>query len=991
MREIEYNPHFLSEFELIESYCVRFAELESLIETLRETDGISNVHRMVIGPRGSGKTTLLLRVAAEVRRDSNLYAKFFPLVLSEERYEVATCGEFWLECLGHLATCAPSRKDQADLHQTYESLRTVKDDVELGSRCLVAMLDFAHRQGKCLLVIAENLNMMFAELADRDAGWRLRKVLQTRPEIMLFGSATTRFDEIDHPAHALYGSFGTLNLSRLDTSECAELWRNVSGRTLSPRQIRPVEILTGGSPRLVAIMARFAGALSFRRLLDELLQLVDSHTEYFKSHLESLPPQERRVFIALADLWNPSTTREIANRARLETTLCSAHLRRLMSRGFVIQTGGTARRRVYSVAERLYNIYYLLRKRGGQSDLVKALIRFMASYYSVDELIGFGAKVAQEADNSELDRAMTVDVPARLIIEMPRYSHRLLERLPRSFVHSVGESALSRHASRASVLSPARPSNNDEGETLTVAGVAFLNKALVRVEALRAEGLLEDAVQVCDDCRVRFRTSNQTAIVERLARVLMLKGAILAESDRLEHSITVLDEIAEITSEQGQPETNTHWAAALCEKGLVLLALSRTGEAVKAFDEVSEKFGSSERAALLSTVARAHFSKAHALADLRRTEESLRSYAEAAQVAGRCDARDAVVYGFMACVNKSAVESGLGRRADARRSDESAFDLLATHETLVEPRLVIRLFLKHAMTLKDLDELEKGTEACEEAIRRIKDLNADSMTAMWADALFLKAVTLELAGREQDALDTYSELVNRFAGSVSTAEFRNVIGAVTNKSALLAKLGSMEEALAESALLDRWCNIDLPSELADILDQAMLNRAALEAQVDNRSLVARIASEVLDRSRNGSNWNRARAYWIRSGVRCVTGDDAGCDADISAALDILPKVPSRLDTDLHTILRLAARLGPDRILGLVEGSPSARLLTPLVAALRMELGEHPRVSREVNEVARDLRSTLEALRSGSKTRRVATIGTYATGVPVSGKEGVSSY
>ena len=44
--------------------------------------------------------------------------------------------------------------------------------------------------------------------------------------------------------------------------------------------------------------------------MENLLDLVDEHTEYFKSHLEALPPQERRVYLALARLWKPSTTRE---------------------------------------------------------------------------------------------------------------------------------------------------------------------------------------------------------------------------------------------------------------------------------------------------------------------------------------------------------------------------------------------------------------------------------------------------------------------------------------------------------------------------------------------------------------------------------------------------------------------------------------------------------------------------------------------------------
>ena len=90
----------------------------------------------------------------------------------------------------------------------------------------------------------------------------------------------------------------------------------------------------------------------------DLLDLVDDHTEYFKGHIESLPAQERRVYLTLADLWKPATTREIADRSRLDTSKCSAQLTRLIERGVVQVAGGTARRKQYYLTERLYNIYY---------------------------------------------------------------------------------------------------------------------------------------------------------------------------------------------------------------------------------------------------------------------------------------------------------------------------------------------------------------------------------------------------------------------------------------------------------------------------------------------------------------------------------------------------------------------------------------------------------------------------------------------------------
>ena len=52
----KYNPGFLTDDEIIASFCVRTSELESIIECLGESAGASSIHSLVVGPRGSGKT-----------------------------------------------------------------------------------------------------------------------------------------------------------------------------------------------------------------------------------------------------------------------------------------------------------------------------------------------------------------------------------------------------------------------------------------------------------------------------------------------------------------------------------------------------------------------------------------------------------------------------------------------------------------------------------------------------------------------------------------------------------------------------------------------------------------------------------------------------------------------------------------------------------------------------------------------------------------------
>ena len=469
----KYNPGFLSDDELVASFCVRACEFGSLVEVLRECCGNANVHQIVIGPRGSGKTSLLLRVAAEIRRDADLSSRFFPVVFAEESYEVATAGEFWLECLSRVAGQADRGTDGPDLQRTYDELRSIDHDPTLGGRCLGALQDFSDREGRRLVLIVENLNMMFRDMADRDAGWRLRETLQTEPRIVLLGSATSRFGEIDDPKRALYDLFRVMVLRPLDAAESATLWRSISGQDRALQTIRAMQILTGGNPRLLTIMASFGANLSFRELMADLLDLVDDHTEYFKSHLEALPPQERRVYLALADLWKPATAREIANRARLDTNKSSAQMARLVERGVVEVTGGSARRKLYYLAERLYNIYYLMRRSRGPEPMIEALIRFMEAYYSPSELKDFGARIALEAEEFDARTKLLFRTAFDQLIKLPSLApHRdeLLSLMPATFADPPHDR---RSASAASAL------QTEEGEFVNK-GVALAKKGRLR-------------------------------------------------------------------------------------------------------------------------------------------------------------------------------------------------------------------------------------------------------------------------------------------------------------------------------------------------------------------------------------------------------------------------------------------------------------------------------------------------------------------------------
>ena len=832
----KYNPGFLTDDELVASFCVRTVEFEMLVEVLRECTGSSNPHQIVIGPRGSGKTILLLRIAAEVRRDAELSAGFFPVVFAEESYEVGTAGEFWLECLSRLATQAPRREDAPDLHRTFEELRTVRNDRELADRCLGALLDFSDREGKRLVLVVENLNMMFRDMADADAGWRLRKVLQTEPRIVLLASATSRFDEIDDPKHALYDLFSVRTLRPLDTSECATLWEAVAGRCPQPGTIRSIEILTGGSPRLVAIVARFGAELSFRKLMASLLDLIDDHTEYFKSHLESLPAQERRVYLALAALWKPATTREIAGQSRMETSKCSAQLTRLIGRGVVRSAGGSARRKQYYLTERLYNIYYLLRRSRRSDRLVEALIHFMESYYSPLELKDIGVRIIREVESfGEEMQSLSRAALARLM-ELPAmagYREELLAMIPSALADGVGQgSTLSDGADTA--WTDARPTHPWPDQ-------------LHRLRYEQAEA----------------------------AKTLFDKAIDLDNQSRTKEALTTYDELLRLFGASDAPLVLTLVGMALINKGVILERMNQSEEALATCDEVVRRFGERKTSTYLGLVA-------------------------------------------IALVSKGAILGRLNRRED----------VLAT---------------------------------CDELVHRCGETDQQSVLDLTARALIGKATTLRELNRQEEALVVFDKVACRFGASKKSSLLRWSAIALINKVGLLITSNRAAEALNACDDVVRRFGRNADPDLRAITERALLEKADIELGMEQYEAATETAGRALDQRRMESPESRLRGHLIRAKAVMADGNRSACEHDVEAVLALLSEIDSFPKESLDALVFFSDALGLERMCELIKSSPSASLLLPLTTALELELGLEPRVPREVEEVAVDIRRDLAKL------------------------------
>ncbi len=782
----------------------------------------------------------------------------------------------------------------------------MQDDQALAERCLGALLDFSDREDKRLVLIVENMNMIFRDIADPDTAWRLRKTLQTEPRIMLLASATSRFEEIDNPEQALYDLFRVLTLRPLSTQECATLWEKVSGKEPAVKQIRPLEILTGSNPRLLTIIAGFGAALSLRELMKDLFDLVDEHTEYFRSHIESLSAaQERRVYLALAKLWKPANTREIAGLARLDTSQCSAQLQRLIDRGVVSEKGGTPRRKKYYLVERLYNIYYLLRS-GMSNQIVEALLQFMVEYYSHYELRTILQNTVTEMKDLN-NSVRSNDISQRFIQSLDRYFDKYSDKKEQKIYQLMDEakrmSDIKNYDKMVNIFDEIDQIYNEimnESNTIKnnyldeVVAMALLNKSISLTYLNRAP----ETIIICDKIMTKFSENNSDKIIEIIKNTMIHKANTLGKLNRIPEEISVCDEYLDKFGNVSMHEMNSQTLQVLINKAVALSYLGKLNESLYIYDNIIEKFINSQEMEIIVIVAHSFTNKAAVLGILKRSEEVIELSDEVIRKFGNIDSSEIL-------------------------------------------QLVVQSFMNKGIALIQLDRINDALELYEKVICKFANSNVDLIIGCVAQALVQKSLILAQIDKTFESLDVCNEMLNEFGQDNSLIMSFSIAQALLHKANLLAyKMNNFIESVdIYNHLINRFMNSNV-RQVIDITGMATINKGLILWQSMQPS------ANVVDH---------------KDLMRYLEDQDT-CKRDVQVILGFLAETGHVPGAAIRALLAFGIALGYKAVLALIEEAALKDLLLPLVTAFRREIGLETEVSQEVFEVAEDIRKGLAKVR-----------------------------
>ena len=844
------NPGMLqSDEEVREQFVVREQELATVLEVLRgNIDADSCQHTLIVAPRGRGKTMLLARVAAELRVGAELGSHLLPVRFMEESDEVFNAADFWLEVLFYLALAV----DKQDL-EFAQSLRDTRADLtsrwrerELDERARAAVLGAADTLGKRLVLMVENLQALCAS-ADPDFGWKLRKTLQTEPQIILVATATSRFEGLDDAREPFFELFRIISLAPLDTAQCRRLWKVVSGDAASEREIRPLQILTGGSPRFLVIVAGFARHRSLRRLMEELVQLIDDLTDTFRGDLHALPKTERRIFLAIADLWQPSTTGEIAARARMDVRTVSTMLGRLVERGVVLRSG-TGRKRLYDASERLYSIYYKLRRERDDAAVVQGLLRFMTVFYSPAEMANlFGALDLEALDSpailSGIERVQS-DVPqlGSLTAEIARNAQRLIAIAVKKIEHGEYGAAIS--ACDAII---ARFSASEGIELQSIVLQAYTRKGLAHGRS----GKSRLGIETNREAVARFGTSDAPELQYQIAIALFNTGVEQIRLGDLSDAIETYDEVVTRFGRSPNKELMVLTAKCLINKGSLRGQLGDRNAEIDACREVIGQFGASEVLELQVQVATALFNMGVALAQLGNHHGAIAVCDRVVERYGASSATELRSRVARALINKGVTQTELGSFATATATFEDVAQRYGGSDAIELQEWVAQSLVYKAAAQDRLGSLEAAIGTSEEVVARFGDSKDPAFEVQVAGALLQKAASLGWLRRHSEAIAAAEEMMARYADSANPKLHPLVARNMNNKGASLALMGDASASIATGdALVDRFGSSTTPELQAEVAT-ALFHKGMNQIR-SGRADEALLTADELDRRRQAA-------------------------------------------------------------------------------------------------------------------------------------------
>ncbi|UJP65812.1 winged-helix domain-containing protein [Mongoliitalea daihaiensis] len=390
-----YNPAGLEKPELIESFVVRTKIFEKIFSDIKSSDmKYPEKHYLIQGQRGMGKTTLLLRLKYEIENSGELNNWLLPVFFGEESYDLTTLSRLWEKLLDYLDDALDTNGEH------FEHTEAFIDFEDYEKKCFDYLIEVLQKNQKKLIIFFDNFGQLFLDnLKDKEKR-RLREILMHCSEIRIIGASAIVLQDLHDYSEPFYEFFQIVRLEGLTKEETFHLIEKLQEKSKQKINLKKAKgkidtlaILTGGVIRTLMMVYQVLLEDQDGSALNDLETILDQITPLYKSRIEELPVQQRRIVDVIAKNWDAISAKDIATQIRedgkrIQTKLVSAHLAQLEKNNVIEKKQTNTKNHLYQVRERFFNIWYLMRN-GNRRDRkkVKWLTKFLEMWYDDEESI----------------------------------------------------------------------------------------------------------------------------------------------------------------------------------------------------------------------------------------------------------------------------------------------------------------------------------------------------------------------------------------------------------------------------------------------------------------------------------------------------------------------------------------------------------------------------------------------------------------------------
>ncbi len=669
-----YNQDRFGDAEFVASFVARSKQTTALLNSLRHiAKGGPTEHQILVGTRGMGKTSLLRRLSIGIIEDPELKAAFIPLRFREEQYNIISLDAFWRNCGESLAEYCEQQGNQALADQLDIAIETPewRDDDQARDGFLAACKEAG---GRAILFL-DNLDLILEGIKNEGC-WKLRAALQKDDGPIVIGAATELLAQganRDAPFYEFFHPHMLEPLSEQELLACLNALATKRGKVgapvkavlaREPERVRALYVLTGGNPRILGLVYGLLEQADSAEIFADLEALLDQVTPFYKARIEEYStPLQRAVIDGIALNWDPITSNALSKQTGVVAGTLSPQLDRLKKDGLIeeVETSGT--RAGFQLAERFLNIWYLMRHGTRKTkQRLRWFTIFLTKLFNAEEL----EKMAGDARNG--NGRWSAD-----------HSEAVIEAYELKMLSLAREGLPSDHLAEAGRLIEEISELIKSGQFENV--IEALDELLVLLEAnglqavfamalfskglmLGAVGQPEDAIAIYDKVIAHFAGSDDTILLERVAKAWLNKGIELGVMGRYEDEIATYDEMIASFGEDDKLEWPEQVVMALVNKGVRLGMLGRSEYAIGVYDEVIARFGEDDEPEYQKQLAMALFNKGMMLGSVGRSEDGIVVINQFIARFGENDDPELQERVAMALIFKGATFRALGRFED---------------------------------------------------------------------------------------------------------------------------------------------------------------------------------------------------------------------------------------------------------------------------------------------------------------------------------------